>query len=291
MQRSAFKAVVSSLLALVLSSCGGEDAGGPDLVPPDATPLDPCVADAGYELQPIVNFEPFAMGTGINRNAACNQGVSCAFYFNGDRANSPPDGCNPELNVESTPPLASSALRGRDIPGGRCETSTSALNIMARNLAVCIDPRTGRKGWGAGMDVTFSSPFDATEWEGFSFWVKRGSPPVPGDNRTDNKSIIALAVDQYSSGEPACDATDPALATVQVPDTAKCDPFGASVTLTDEWSFVPVRFSAMRQKGFGVASPIGGLDTSGIIRLQFLLTAGEWDFWIDDISFFRAPSE
>jgi hypothetical protein len=61
------------------------------------------------------------------------------------------------------------------------------------------------------------------------------------------------------------------------------------VTTWDEWSFIPASFLAMRQKGFGVPSPNGELDRSTISRVQVLFSAGSWDFWVDNVSLFKAP--
>ena len=72
-----------------------------------------------------------------------------------------------------------------------------------------------------------------------------------------------------------------------IPDSEKCDAFGTAVTLTEEWSFVPARFAGLRQKGFGVPSVNGQLDTASISRMQILLSAGSWDFWVDDVALFR----
>lgn len=292
--RSFSRTAAHSGLALLLFACGGEDLGKPaaDLVPSTAEPLDPCSADEGYEFQRIVDFEPGQTASGaVSRSAFCDPATPCSFYFNADTANSPPGGCAPELTFESTPRVGQGGanIPGQELPQSRCGESTGALHVTATNMAICIND-SGRKGWGGGFDITFSSPLDASEWDGISFWVKRGTTPGFGNNRTDNKSIIALAIDQYSSGA-TCDASDPALATREVPDTEKCDPFGAAAPLRDEWTFIPAKFSAMRQKGFGVPSPLGHVDTTGLIRFQILMTAGNWDFWIDDISLFRAPAE
>ncbi|HEX6275909.1 MAG TPA: hypothetical protein VFZ53_22865, partial [Polyangiaceae bacterium] len=71
-------------------------------------------------------------------------------------------------------------------------------------------------------------------------------------------------------------------------DSEKCDAFGTAVTMDGDWLFVPARFSTMRQKGFGVPSQLGHLDTTTINRLQILMNAGTWNFWIDDVVLFRA---
>jgi hypothetical protein len=87
---------------------------------------------------------------------------------------------------------------------------------------------------------------------------------------------------QTANSEWTC-STDP---DTTYADAQKCDAYGSAVSLTDDWSFVPIPFSGLRQKGFGTAS--APFDRSKISRLQFLMTFGDWDFWIDDIAFFKA---
>src|SRR5262249_11496376 len=70
-----------------------------------------------------------------------------------------------------------------------------------------------------------------------------------------------------------------------VPDSEKCDPFGAAVLLTDEWRMVKIPFGRMVQKGYGMPTPSGRLDSAHITGLQFGLGPGDWDFWLDDVAF------
>ncbi len=177
----------------------------------------------------------------------------------------------------------------------RCAATTSALHFTAANLSMCYGSN-GRRGWGGSYEIDFEvqrgterakAPIDASAWDGFSFWVRRGAGSQQG-------SIIVLAVDLFASGpaaapgEVSCRATDPEIGPLAEEDFTKCDPFAAGITLTDEWTFVPVYFSEMRQKGFGMPAPLG-LNTAELLRLQFLVSPGDWDLWIDDVSFFRAP--
>jgi hypothetical protein len=73
------------------------------------------------------------------------------------------------------------------------------------------------------------------------------------------------------------------------PDARKCDPFGFGVLLTPDWRFIKLPFANARQKGFGVPSPLGTLDTSALLGLQLGVSAGDLDVWIDDIAFYREP--
>jgi hypothetical protein len=160
---------------------------------------------------------------------------------------------------------------------------SSGLRITGRNLGMCFG-LNGRLGWGAGLDLTFAPPLDASDWDGIAFWVKKGSAGT-------KESVIFSVVDPYTSGAPLPDASEPCFSgdpNPQILDSEKCDAFGTAVTLSDEWSLVPALFSAMQQKGFGRVSQLGRVDSSQINRLQFLIMAGaEWDFWIDDIALYR----
>ncbi|MBN2195081.1 MAG: hypothetical protein JW751_19850 [Polyangiaceae bacterium] len=55
--------------------------------------------------------------------------------------------------------------------------------------------------------------------------------------------------------------------------------------LTDDWRFVAIRFDEMRQRGYGVPAPY--LDVAMLQGLNFGLERGNWDFWVDDVAFFR----
>jgi hypothetical protein len=79
-----------------------------------------------------------------------------------------------------------------------------------------------------------------------------------------------------------------------VPDFCKCDGYWVGVGLTDEWHLITVPFARMNQKGYGVPSPLQHIDTAHITSLQFsfgsqagLARSGDWDLWIDDVSFYR----
>jgi hypothetical protein len=75
-----------------------------------------------------------------------------------------------------------------------------------------------------------------------------------------------------------------------VADSDKCDPFGLAVLLSDEWRFVQIPFALTAQKGFGKPAPTGQLAASEVTGLQFALSPGSWDFWLDDVSFYRSKN-
>jgi hypothetical protein len=165
--------------------------------------------------------------------------------------------------------------------------------------------------------------FDASTWDGIAMWVRRGSA-------SSGSAVLVSIEDPYTANAsgasgfthiPTCTdaATSPdagancfiqcgvahcltsmADCAAQIepaipgmpptPDAQKCDPFSAGVGFTTDWRFVKVPFARTEQKGFGVPSAFGQLDTSALVGMQLVLTAGDWDVWIDDIAFYREPS-
>jgi hypothetical protein len=291
---------------LALTACGGEDAGRPSADVARAPALDSCQVAEGYAYQRIVDFEP----QGKDRWATCDPAVSCqsdatptSFYFNFDANHSAPLPEGVSGKCASSEPFSSSVsqrdVQDSKIPDGpRCGGSTSALHLVVSNVGLCVGDN-GRLGWGAALDLNFSPTFDASDWDGISLWVRRGTTPTGGaftlsviDQQND-----AVGGDFVSAEAPGCGCRqvdpehDPQAWTCskdpgpEFPDSKKCDAFGAAVSPTDDWSFVTVAFDGIKQKGFGAVSK--PFDASLLKRLQFLMTFGSWDFWIDDLSFYR----
>lgn len=291
--------------ALALVGCGGStDIPRPSGERVWAEPVDQCALGAAYtDVLGITAFDTTPTGSLLCGNAAAS--LQCSFYNNWDTKHSP-EGPN---GVEKGSDCQHEILNGQFVESGvvevlktgpetteRCGESVSALHFTAANLGMCVG-KNGRRGWGSSYEIDFGpssakAAIDASEWDGFYFWVKRGSP-------SSESSIIVLTVDNFGAGaseqtdpvtgaEVSCVSADPLVATLPEADISKCDPFAAGVTLTDDWTFVPIRFADLKQKGFGTTAPLG-LETSKLLRLQFLVTAGNWDFWLDDVTFFRDP--
>jgi hypothetical protein len=295
--------VAVALAAACVVACGGEDRGRPSGAVGAATDVpapDPCHAADGWETLAITSFEP---RNSVSRFTSCT-GAGCSFYFSYDTLLSPAKtvglpvpgypGCKlPPVCPPGTGALVTSVeqaetqLVAEPLDGGRCGVPGSAFHYTGKDLAVCSTQEIGRPGWGGGLNITLvnndeTKTFDASAWDGISFWVRKGAGP-------SKSSLIFLVADGYTSNIlTPCDVSDPSCGST-VPDTDKCDPFGQAVTLTSDWTFYAVRFSTLRQKGFGKPSPHGAIDTSTLKRLQFSFTAGDWDFFIDDINFFRVP--
>jgi hypothetical protein len=302
--------------AFPFAGCGGTDEGRPSAeVATDSGASDPCKADQGLVFQNILNFEEEAGTASCDLALEPNAGAASQCpYFNFDIDNSPrqcpiPDvkDCKlldgtqapPEMCVKSVPGIGST-LRNTPIEGGsRCGTSRSALHLTGQNLAMCVSPTTMRQGWGATLAIRFNlsttsgqpdHPFDASAWEGLSFWVKNGGNPAAGT------AILAGVQDPYTALGPPNPKKDDGLpvyemnycstATIDA-DANKCDPFSIATLLTDEWRFIKIPFDRMQQKGFGKPTPTGKLEVSALTGLQFGMSAGNWDFWLDDIAFYR----
>jgi hypothetical protein len=295
------------LLLAALSACSGTDEGRPSgerAAAPDA--LDQCKLGDALELTEIARFEP------MGDRATCDL-MGCTFYFNLDKALSPENPEFPDLaapmplpNSDREPECPPGAMTTSNIPmpGGyvpvtplpeeRCASSESGMHFWGKDLAVCVRPETGRPGWGAAIDVNLvpeGRTLDASEFDGVVFWARRG-PGLSGS------AIIFSVADQFTSGRGAledpdtgelvrCDTSDPSTASMPVPDAEKCDAFGTTVTLVDKWTYVKVPFVTLRQKGFGLPSPLGMLDVTELVRFQFLMSSGDWDFWVDNVAFYR----
>jgi len=286
-------------LSLAWAGCGGAtDLPRPSGERPLAPPPDQCALAAAYtDTQSIATFDP----RGTDDKACGSLDLPCVFYPNHDTKHSPGvEGSDCQEDILNGQLVKDSGLveTFSITPGAeqRCGYPTNAMHFLAANLSMCVGTN-GRRGWGLGWEVDFGTnsvkaPIDASAWDGFSFWVKKGSGP-------SDSSIIVAAIDHFAVGgfketdpktgeEVFCSSSDPAQTALPEADSAKCDPFAVGVSLTSDWTFVAVRFSDMRQKGFGVTAP-NGLDTSDLWRLQVLASAGNWDFWLDDIAFFRDP--
>ena len=293
-------------------ACGGTDDGRPSGEPAGrGPPLDPCKADDGYEFQNIVDFEPRRPG-----RCRCDRALSrairrraCTFNFNYDVAHSPeirpapiaPDGATAVPRSRACTRLP----EPRFDAGGRCGEAESRHTPRRDETLRSVRPER-RLGWGAQPELTLRRPlgaargFDASEWDGFSFWIEKTVAPRASafDCATGGRSLHGRdAKLDGSVGRPGAlvrresdPATDRELLVWRIPDTEKCDAFGVAVTLTDEWTLHRrVVSSPCRQKGFGVPSPLGQSRPRSIARLQFLMSAGDWDLWIDDVAFFASP--
>jgi hypothetical protein len=202
----------------------------------------------------------------------------------------------------------------------KCPTDAapgSGLHIVATGLQAfgysfgfnALDPLQPGEPRAAGQSF-----FDAEAggWDGLSMWVRKGVGPSAS-------SIFASVSDRFTEPSPTAVAlfpTEEASALLPpnkcppasmggscfcnfdaadvnddgAPDPllSQCDRFGAGVGIATEWRFFKVPFGKMRQRAYGRPSLRSAPDTK-ILGLEFGLDGENWDFWIDDLAFYREP--
>lgn len=156
------------------------------------------------------------------------------------------------------------------IPGGR-GTSLRAARLTA----------SGFTTWGAGMGFDLNEGgnhlYDASGFEGISFWMKSTSPVSVG--------VAVPETTPPSEWGGACvdDATD-----------RNCDVhFEFNVSPAPEWALIKVPFSAFRQRtpfhGRGNLFPgSASWDSSRLIAVDFGSHLSEFDIWVDDLRFYSS---
>lgn len=151
----------------------------------------------------------------------------------------------------------------------RCGVKQHALHVMATKLT----------DWGANIELDFKNTtdgIDATDFDGLSFWVRRG-------DGSSGRAMLSLVLDPFTA--PPFDTSMMPYCGDGMGEQNKCDPFGHAVGFDEQWSFFPVAFSAMRQKGYGKAST--ALDKKELLGFKFSLGVGDWDLWLDDVALYK----
>jgi len=277
--------LVLAVFALSANGCGGTDEGRPSPSDPsEREPEDPCVGHEDLEFLSIDDFE---------------EGIARTF-------NAGNDGNNLDNVRGQIIPFEESAPLTERLPGeGRCGESLYALRYQAEGICQ----------W-ASISANLDMMNDASEWEGIALWVRR--VPVPGvaeptgrgvrvgirdlftveSTGADEKYCGSAATEENPEANRETAAADrstcptsppcPTLGEVGAdhPEKLCCDPFGLSVGLTDDWHLWTVPFAEMTQGGYGRIRP-EGLQVSRLVRLELALGPGNYDFWIDDVAFYR----
>ncbi|WP_437786850.1 hypothetical protein [Sorangium sp. So ce1097] len=125
--------------------------------------------------------------------------------------------------------------------------------------------------WGAGIGFELStSYYDATGYRGITFWARAEDDSATGmfvtfvDQQTDNAGGICGTM----AGQVPC-----------------YDHYNTSVTLTSDWKHFKVPVECLKQEGYGRFEALAQ-DRLGAI--QFSFGRGQaFDFWIDDVAFYR----
>jgi hypothetical protein len=290
--------------ASIVGACGGTDHGPP--APAAASPLatDPgsgpyqCSVEDPYEVHVIEDFEGAGSGaaTGWYTNNEicyecqiasddCIDSGTWDVWLNGAAECSWPaiDQCLEQcLAIQPSPSYGVDPLPAARIPdGGRCD-SQFAMQVLGGPF-VHWGGSLGRRLVDVCPDGGQACGFDASSYDGVLLWMRTApgytaNPRViVSDRYTDTNNNQALALTPQGA---YCDPTPPAAY-----PSHGCDKFGTFVDVSENWTLYVLPFAEMRQAGWGVHEP--GIDTSGIMGIEFDFAQGTWDLWIDDVGFYR----
>jgi hypothetical protein len=270
-------------LSLGLAGCGGEDQGrvkaDSNVIPDDS--LIGCDLAATLE-QTLVLRGDFENQTATSWKAEPDKSTAAA-----DRVcsqDSRKDCSEEETDSSLMINMGTGTLRtgaygafGEDDPPAPpdCVVGTRGLHVRSKGL----------DDWGGKVvrDYTNDTPpaFDASGFAGISFWARKYSEDVGGslfvafdDKYTrENQSYVDEngITRQYCLDSPI--------------DTDKCDRFGIGIGLETTWRFYKIPFSELKQRGYGVKSD--KLHTDEILAISFGFDVGDWDFWLDQVSYYK----
>lgn len=271
-----------SSVAAAFMACGGEtlppDTGGGSQL------IDACAEAASLETAVVADFEDLPAVNWFASNDMTPGGV-----------------------------VEPAILGGTPLEAPKCATDTiagSAFHVRAIGFTA-YGYSFGFNGLNAIPGAGAATYFDAAEWTGLSMWVRKGSPD-------SNSSIFASVSDRFTdpSGDflglfseaerslllaPEQCPTDQAMGAgcfcnfnaVDVDESgtpdpllSQCDRFGAGIGIATEWRFFKVPFARMRQRAYGRPSTLPQPDRA-ILGIDIGLDGENWDFWIDDIAFYR----
>lgn len=141
--------------------------------------------------------------------------------------------------------------------------------------------------WGGAIGTSFSQgTLDVSQWEGISFWARKSPEPDAG------RSLFLAITEKHTTEKQKTDP-DYACGCTEGDDCDEaaeaCDRFGMAVGLSQDWRFFAVPFEKMRQRGYG--APANDMDLEGLMGVAVYYETGTWDFWIDDLGFYRAKTE
>ena len=298
--RSLAQLLAPALWVSLTAGCGGkqgeEDTSAGET--PEVLDMTSCSAPDRYTFRPIGEFaDGSVQGTFEDGNVT-------GFFVDADS----------DPNSYICPTRQTSTRFAAEIEGGRCRgtdyESNFAFRIQALNLA-----EWAVFGHNFANLAGQNEPIDATEWDGISFWAKRGCAPgdispeavagrfcdTPPDNAPPADSTCASSPD--SAGGDRVWTGRTIFASVTEWHTVaeggfchdsdiveeKCDQFGVGVGIDEEWRLYTIPFAQMRQRGFGM--PAECLYLRELWGLNFSLSPGNWDVWIDDFALYREGDE
>ena len=167
-------------------------------------------------------------------------------------------------------PVLANAISDPILEGNRCGESNFGIHIETAPL----------RQFGGSFGRSFPQ-LDVGNFDGIGFWARK----APAGNDNLRISVSERHTDQNAPVDPGEDP--PCLFDAPQDNLIEfaCDKFGRFVTLTNDWEYYTVPFDEMRQSGFGKAAPF--LDQQALTGMSFDFGTGEWDFWLDDVSFYR----
>lgn len=304
-----------SLATALLVGCGGStdrprpEAGpGPGMPaylepPPEGESDEPAATDCSerddIEIIPLEDFEFGAAGGWYLSNDVCsvcrdllNQADAIR---NANQATTRADeladltaqfeACVPGCDtVAPIPSYFDSSPLAEPIEGGRCG-SLYALHIKGGPF---VD-------WGGNFGTTLSPPINATSTEvvdpltnqvlpgrdlqGIVFWARLGG--------ASNNTLRIEVGEMHTEGTYTGNDGGP----ICMPNTNEdnselgCDKFGATAQMRGQWQQFLIPFAEMRQAGWGRRAE--QFDTSRLLSFSLFYAQGTWDFWIDDLAFYR----
>jgi hypothetical protein len=194
------------------------------------------------------------------------------------------------LGVQLLPPFLADQLPASPIPnGGRCG-SHYALRVQAGPFS----------NWGGNVGVRLpfkqdaggaQTGFDATGYAGVAVWMRTApgfanAPRITlSDKFTDSQYNMSAPEGGTSYCTPNVNCASQTAQGNANCFNIGCDPFGAYAPLTENWHLFLLSFDEMRQGGWGKYQP--SLDLSQLLSIQISYPVGTWDFWVDDIAFYR----
>ncbi len=309
----------SPVLAVGLAGCGGStdtprpapdgvegNQGVPGYLSPPSdvvssdmpVPID-CSARADLEFADIEDFELGAAGGWYLSNDVC---ADCQDFVNasdairnaGEAASRAEELADLQTELDACRPVCLEALQvpnyfdnppvSQPIPGGRCE-SRYAMHIKGGPFVE----------WGGNMGFAFAPPLNVTTFDvaneageverpaenfhGITFWARLGG----ASNNNLRIELGDMFTDQAytgNNGGPICNPN-----TTDENSDEGCDKFGAITQLRDDWQQFFVPFAEMRQQGWGRRAEY--FDLTALLSFSVFYAQGTWDFWIDDLAFYR----
>jgi hypothetical protein len=304
---------LASSLAAAAWACGGSTdtprpEGGPDrplpsYLDPPATALggvsSSCSLPDHLEAVSVEDFELGAAGGWYLSNDVCSV---CQDYVNQSDAirnanqamaraaelaelTASLEACRPDcLAATRSPYYFDNPPVAETIEGGRCE-SRYAMHVAGGPF---VD-------WGGNMGFSFSPPLNVTSvdvtdpetgemrqgqgFEGITFWGRLGGASgnniriEVGEPHTDQNYT-------GNAGGPYCNPN-----TTDDNSEEGCDKFGAVALLRGDWQRFFIPFAEMRQQGWGRRAE--QFDLTQLLSFSMFYAQGTWDFWIDDLAFYR----